>query len=152
MWINIFLECKFGCWMWINILVNINKSTQCEWIWTLWILHYFANHNFLPWTFRQFRWNHRFGVIHFGPTRSSICLLRPGHITPLFALSRHFWMPWWPACILSGTPNLLKGWRNPFIGMPCWTVISPRYCPYGRSADLRQCFSGHPSRQNSFNF
>ena len=34
-------------------------------------------------------------------TRSSIWLLRFGHQTPLFALSRHFWIPWWPVCILS---------------------------------------------------
>ena len=29
---------------------------------------------------------------------------------------------------------------------------SLRYCQYGRKADLRQCFSGHPSLQNSFSF
>ena len=44
MWIIIFFECKFGCWMWINIFVNNNNSIECEWILTLWILHHFANH------------------------------------------------------------------------------------------------------------
>ena len=42
MWI--FFECKFGCWMWINIFVNNNNSIECEWILTLWILHHFAKY------------------------------------------------------------------------------------------------------------
>ena len=39
-------------------------------------------------------------------TRFSICLLTFGHHTPLFALSRYFWIPWWPVCILSDTSSL----------------------------------------------
>ena len=42
--------------------------------------------------------------------------------------------------------------QSPFIRMPCWTVISPRYRQYGRIAHFRQWSSSHRSRQNSFSF
>ena len=95
-----------------------------------------------------FHW-HVFKPSVFQPARVRHNLLT---MHSLAALSWHFWMPWWPVAILPRISSLkaeVMITLSAFMRMPCWTVISPLYCQYGRKENLRQCLSSHPPLQNS---
>ena len=95
-----------------------------------------------------FHW-HVFKPSVFQPARVRHNLLT---MHSLAALSWHFWIPWWPVAILPRISSLkaeVMITLSAFIRMPCWTVISPLYCQYGRKENLRQCLSSHPPLQNS---
>jgi len=86
--------------------------------------------NFLPWKCLMFSWYWWFGrsilkliTNRQSWTRFSSWILRPGHYTYVLTFSRHFELPWWPACNLSRISGL--SWTGmmillPHINKPSW--------------------------------
>ena len=74
---------------------------------------------------------------HFS-TKSSICLLRPGHQTDWFARSLHFVIPWcpswiFPIIIFYMATRITR--RLPLSSNPFWVVRSAATCRYNFSSD-----------------